>query len=163
MPLLPAAIGIVLNADQTQVLLIKRCDVPVWVLPGGGIEADEQPEKALIREIQEETGLLVQVMRKCAEYSPINRLAAFTTVFICHIQSGEMRLSNETADIAFFPIKKLPSSLFPPHAHWLQEALSHHTLIRRPLTEISYVKLCQYLMCHPWLMIRYAWTRLTKS
>lgn len=163
MPLLPAAIGIVLNADQTQVLLVKRRDVPVWVLPGGGIEANEEPEEALIREIQEETGLLIRVMRKCAEYSSINRLAAFTAVFICHIQSGEMLLSNETTDIAFFPITKLPSSIFPPHAHWLQEALSHHTLIQRPLTEISYIALCQYFIYHPWQVIRFAWTRLTKS
>jgi 8-oxo-dGTP pyrophosphatase MutT (NUDIX family) len=163
MPLLPAAIGIVLNADQTQVLLIKRRDAPIWVLPGGGIEAGEQPEEALIREIQEETGFFVQVVRKCAEYSPINRLGAFTSVFICHIQSGNMLLSNETADIAFYPIHTLPSTLFFAHAYWLQEALSQQTLIQRPLTEISYVALLKFFIRHPWQILRLAWTRLTKS
>lgn len=163
MPLLPAAIGIVLNADQTQVLLIKRRDIPIWVLPGGGIETGEHPEEALIREIQEETGFFVQVVRKCAEYSPVNRLAAFTSVFICHIQSGNMILSDETADIAFYPIQKLPSPFFFAHAYWMQEAFSHQTLIQRPLTEISYVALLQFFICHPWHFFRLGWTRLTKS
>jgi 8-oxo-dGTP diphosphatase len=162
MPLLPAAIGIVLNADQTQVLLVKRRDVPVWVLPGGGIEASEKPEDALIREIQEETGYQVKVMRKCAEYSPINRLAAFTWVFICQIQSGEMLLSEETAELAFYSIDKLPSSFFPPHVYWLREALSHSTLIQRPLTEVSYRAFCKYFICHPWQVLRFAWTRFVK-
>lgn len=161
MPLLPAAIGIILNGKQTQVLLVKRRDVPVWVLPGGGIEAHESPEETVKREVQEETGYQVYIVRKCAEYYPINRLAAFTSVFICQIQSGQMLLSEETAEIAFHSIEKLPSSFFPPHARWLQEALSQpHLMIQRPLTEVSYYALCKYFIYHPWQVLRFAWTRL---
>lgn len=163
MPLLPAAIGIVFNADKTQVLLIKRCDVPVWVLPGGGIEHHETTEECLIREIQEETGFHIRIIRKCAEYTPINHLAAFTTVFICEIESGGMRLSNETTAINFYPIHQFPTSIFPVHAIWLNEALSHTSIIRRPLTEISYFALCKYFIWHPWQVIRFAWTRFFKK
>lgn len=162
MPLLPAAIGIVLNVDKTQVLLIKRCDVPVWVLPGGGIEQHERAEECVAREILEETGFRVRIFRKSAEYTPINHLAAFTTVFICHIESGEKRLSDETAAIDFFPIHQLPSSIFPAHATWLNEALSHTSLIQRPLTEISYSALFKYFIFHPWQVLRFAWTRFFK-
>lgn len=159
MSLLPAAIGIILNDDRTQVLLIKRHDVPVWVLPGGGVECDETPEEALIREIQEETGYQVQIVRKCAEYYPINQLAAFTSLFICQIQSGENRLSSETAAIGFYPLSRLPSALFHVHAKWLKEALTSRSLIQRPLTEISYGALCKYFLRHPWQVLRFAWTR----
>lgn len=163
MPLLPAAIGIVFNTDRTEVLFIKRRDVPVWVLPGGGIEENESPQEALIREVQEETGYLVTIERKSAEYFPINRLSAFTTVFICQIAKGSMSLSAETAEIAFYPISQLPSSIFPPHARWLHEALSSSALIRRPLSEISYLSLSKYFIRHPYLVLRYAWTRFFKK
>lgn len=163
MPLLPAAIAIILNADKSQVLLVKRCDVPIWVLPGGGIEVGETPEEALIREIEEETGYIVQILRKGAEYHPINRLAAFTTVFICQIRSGHICLSSETNAIAFFPLHHLPSNFFPPHKHWLSEILTQSTLIQRPLTEISYFALCKYFLQHPGQVLRFAWTRFGKN
>ena len=160
MHLLPAAIAIILNADQSQVLLVKRKDTSVWVLPGGGVEPEETPEEALIREAKEETGFQVRIVRKCAEYEPINRLAAFTSVFLCQIYSGDPCLSQETTEIAFHPLSDLPSNFFPIHTLWLQEALSHPGLIQRPLTEVSYFALCKYFVLHPLHVLRYAWTRL---
>jgi 8-oxo-dGTP diphosphatase len=161
MPLMPAAIGIILNADSSQILLVKRSDVPVWVLPGGGIENCEMPEEALRREILEETGLCIRLIRKCAEYTPVNNLASFTHVFICKIESGEVRLSNETSDISFYPLQQLPLSIFPPHAQWISEALSHSEIIRRPLLEISHLAIFKYFLRHPWQVLRFAWTRIT--
>lgn len=162
MPLLPASIGIVLSDDQTQLLLVKREDVPVWTLPGGGIETDETPEQALIREIEEETGYRIEILRKCAEYSPINALAAQTHVFVCRIRSGETCLSSETAAVAFHPLARLPAAFFHPHAIWLQEALAHQEVIRRPLTEISYWAFAKYFLFHPWQVVKFAWTRFMK-
>lgn len=163
MPLLPAVIGIVFNADRTQVLLVKRRDVPVWVLPGGGIDTLESAEIALQREIEEETGYSINIVRQCAEYYPINRLSSLTSVFICHIQSGQMRLSEETAEVAFYGLDQLPSGFFPPHALWLKEALAHSFFVKRPLIEVNYVALCKYFICHPWQVLRFAWTRWIKS
>lgn len=159
----PAVIGIILNTDQTKVLLVKRRDIALWVLPGGGVDEGEGLEEALKREIQEETGFHIQIRRKCAEYTPINRLASLTNVFICQIESGQMALSDETAGIAFFSLKELPSTFFFPHAHWLQEGLSQRGFIQRSLTEISYSALCLYFIRHPWLVIRFAWTRFIKG
>ncbi len=33
-----AVYGIVFNQTRSEVLLIKRMDIPVWVLPGGGLD-----------------------------------------------------------------------------------------------------------------------------
>lgn len=163
MPLLPAAIAIVLNDDQSSVLLTQRRDVPVWVLPGGGVEDGESPEEALLREVQEETGLVVDIIRKSAEYTPVNRLAAPTTVYICKIKSGVMQLSNETAAAIFYPLDQLPSSFFSPHSRWLQEGLTSEDTIRRPLNEISYGALLRHLASHPLEVVRFAWTRFIKT
>jgi 8-oxo-dGTP diphosphatase len=155
----PAAIAIILNVEQRKVLLVKRRDVPVWVLPGGGVEPHETAEEAVIREVQEETGFLVAIVRPCAYYYPVNRLASVTSVFICQIQGGFADPSSEVGDMAFYSLDHLPSTLFYLHTNWLNEALTASQLISRPLTEISYWALSQYFLRHPWLVCRYAWTR----
>jgi 8-oxo-dGTP diphosphatase len=159
MPISPAAIGIVFNTDKTKVLLVKRKDISVWVLPGGGIESGETDEEAVVREIQEETGFLVQIERKCAEYIPVNRLATFTSVFVCFIQGGTPYLTSEVSDIHFYPLNQLPSSFFIIHRDWLTDALNSSELVKKPLNNVTYFRLFKYLIRHPFHVIRYALTR----
>ena len=90
-----AIYGIVLNEQGTEVLLVKRRDIPVWVLPGGGLESEETPEAGVIREVEEETGFQVAIVRKVAEYSPINRLSQLTHVFECRIAKGHALIGDE--------------------------------------------------------------------
>ncbi len=104
----PAAIGIIFSKDKKEVLLVKRCDVAVWVLPGGGIEEDESPESAVCREVWEETGLKVQVARKIAFYTPLNKLASPTHLFECTPVDGALQTGCETREIAYFSLDKLP-------------------------------------------------------
>lgn len=42
---------------KSKVLLVNHKELKLWLPPGGHIELDEDPEQALIREIEEETGL----------------------------------------------------------------------------------------------------------
>lgn len=159
---LPAAVAIVLDANH-RLLLVKRRDIPIWVLPGGGVEPDETAEEAVIREVREETGYEVRVVRQSAEYQPINRLATVTSVFICHVLSGFPTLSAETAAIEFYPLAELPVPFFYVHAGWLAEAVSQPTLIKRPLFEVSYRALVVYFWRHPWQTLRFFWTRWRKT
>lgn len=52
------ASAVILDRDSS-VLLIKRNDNNLWALPAGSTEINENPQTTAIREIQEETGLLV--------------------------------------------------------------------------------------------------------
>jgi 8-oxo-dGTP pyrophosphatase MutT (NUDIX family) len=40
-----------------------------WTLPGGGVEPGESPEEAAHRELEEETGLVGQPLRRVGDYS----------------------------------------------------------------------------------------------
>lgn len=43
-----------------------------WTLPGGGVEADETPHQAVVREVKEETGLEARVCRFLFEETYLN-------------------------------------------------------------------------------------------
>ena len=62
--------GILFNAARTEVLMVQRRDIPVWVLPGGGLDKGEAPEEGTLREVLEETGYKTAIVRKVAEYLP---------------------------------------------------------------------------------------------
>ena len=115
--------GILFNDQKTEVLLIKRRDIPVWVLPGGGIEPNESPEKALLREFLEETGYLVKIKRKVATYLPVNRMTQKTHFFECEVIEGSAITGNETKEIQCFSLKKLPKELAPPYKGWILDAM----------------------------------------
>jgi 8-oxo-dGTP diphosphatase len=155
-----AVVGVVLSDDRKQILVLKRRDVPMWVLPGGGIEEGESPEEAVKREILEETGLHVQIVRKVAEYSPLNKLARYTYLFECKPLSGELSTGDETLEIGFYPVNKIPKEFFIIHQDWLKDTLSNFLgVIRKPLSQITYFKLFKYFMRHPIQVIRLALSR----
>lgn len=152
--------GIVFSSDRTSVLLIQRRDVPVWVLPGGGIEPSEPPEEAVIREILEETGFTVKAMRLVGAYSPINRLAKHTHLYECAIIKGKPTPSSESKRVHFFPLSALPKLLPPPYPEWIQDAVLHAPPIKKSLTSVTYTVLFKNLLRHPILIIRFILARL---
>ena len=154
------SVACVLIVDD-RVLLIQRRDIPVWTLPGGGIDVGEMPEGAVVRETEEETGLRVGIVRKVAEYTPINRLARVTHLFEVCILSGELATSSETRAIQFFPLEALPYHLPPPYADWINDALSYTPgVIKKKLTTLTYKRLLLTLLKHPILVLRFLLTRL---
>jgi len=157
-----AAISIVKKNDH--ILLVKRLDVPVWVLPGGGVDSEESPENAAIRETFEETGLIIGIIRKTAEYTPINKLSELTHVFEARVVGGVLTSGSESREVQFFPISDLPKSLFFVHQLWLKD--SEHfpeTTVKRPLNEVTYLSVFTYFLRHPWQVLRFILTRIKTS
>lgn len=156
-----AAIGIIFSLDKSKVLLIKRRDVPVWVLPGGGIESCETPEEAVCREVWEETGLRVKVLRKVAYYTPLNRLSKPTHLFECEKIDGMIRTGCETKEIGYFDLDPLPDSFFIVHQDWLQDALRNESEpLNKEIWRVTYFELLKYFCKHPFQVLRFMLTKL---
>lgn len=58
--MLPSAAAFVFD-DAGRLLLASHGDVGLWAAPGGGIDPDERPEDAVVRELREELGLDIEV------------------------------------------------------------------------------------------------------
>ena len=154
-----AAVGIVLKNDS-QILVIKRRDIPMWVIPGGGVDADEDPAKAVVREVLEETGLEVKIQRKIAEYTPVNRLTRLVHLYECTPVKGELTTGSETIELNYFPIKSLPTPFFHIHEEWIEDMLKNEVgVIRRPLKSVTYSALFCYFIRHPWRVLRFVCSR----
>jgi 8-oxo-dGTP diphosphatase len=156
-----AAIGIVFDESLTSILLIKRRDIPVWVLPGGGIEENETPEQAVCREVFEESGYQVEVVRKVAEYLPVNRMTQVTHFFQCRVTSGSAQITSESQKVDFFPVKALPKLLPHFYRDWIQDALQFpQEPIRKKIRGVTYAMLVKLLIFHPVLVSRYLLTKI---
>lgn len=151
--------GILFSPDRSQVFLTKRRDVPVWVLPGGGIESNETPEEAVVREILEETGFHVKIRRLVGVYIPINRLTKVTHLYECEILKGEPKTSNETRACHFFPLNQLPKHIPPPYLEWIEDAKIEQEVIYKKLDGVTYTILLKNLLLHPVLVLRFLLAR----
>lgn len=153
--------AVIFSKDKQQVLIIKRRDVPIWVIPGGAIDQGESPEEAVIREVLEETGCQVKIVRKVAVYLPVNRLTKITHLFECEIYDGDLKTGDETREIGFFQIETIPSNFFHLHREMVKDALLGQTeVFEKPLSQITYSALVKYFLKHPIRIIRFALSKL---
>lgn len=156
-----AVIGITFNEDRSKVLIVHRRDVDFWVLPGGGVDKNEEPEAAVIREVLEETGLHVKIRRKVAQYTPINRLSCLTIVYECEFISGIPTTTEESRAVEFCSIDRLPPNFFFISKEWLEDALKDEPkVINRPLLSASYANVIKYFLRSPIQVTRFFLSRL---
>lgn len=118
-----------------RVLLVRRSDNGLWGLPSGHVEAGETVAAAVVREMREEAGLDVEVLRLIGVYSdPVSQVFAYpsgrvshfvTTCFACRVVGGDLRSDGvEALEAAFFEPDRLPAALLPMHPRWLTDALA---------------------------------------
>jgi ADP-ribose pyrophosphatase YjhB (NUDIX family) len=130
-----AGVAAVVFDGAGRVLLGRRADNGLWGLPSGRVEAGETVEEAARREVREETGLRVEVMRLIGIYSepesqvfsyPTGEVVQFVTAcFLCRAIGGLVRADGvEALEAAFFDPERPPADLLPMHPRWLSDALS---------------------------------------
>ncbi|MBS0276519.1 MAG: NUDIX domain-containing protein [Proteobacteria bacterium] len=108
----PAVFGVrgVVEDGQGRILLVRHSYIAGWHLPGGGVDRGEPPENAVVREVEEEVGLM--------ESTPPEFIALYSQkVFWVTNVVGLYRLRNaridfkpnlEIREAQFFDLATLP-------------------------------------------------------
>ena len=96
-----------------RILWIRRGIAPAagkWAMPGGFMENDETPETAAARELQEETGIVVDAeAMTLVSVSSILHMAQTHLVFRCHVEEMPVTTATEEArEFGWFTEDELP-------------------------------------------------------
>ncbi len=113
-----------------KVLLIQRGSEPfkgAWAFPGGFMEIDETTEQCAIRELEEETGLVVTDIHQIGAYSKVDRDPRGRTITVAYLSiidaPAEVRGQDDAAKAQWFPLSELPSLAFD-HADIMEDAIA---------------------------------------
>lgn len=110
--------------SEAGVLLTVRSDLRGWELPGGNLHPGEAELEALAREVEEETGVRIEVERRVGDYVRSGFLPHRARVFAARPVGGAPRPSSETPRVRWFPPDRIPSTLFPWYRQPLADALA---------------------------------------
>ena len=104
-----SAAGVITN-ENGEVLLLNHVLRPDsgWGLPGGFLNENEDPARAVEREVLEETGLRVRALRPLT-VTPGELRPHLTVVYLCAYEGGTFRPSAEISEAKFFAVDQLPS------------------------------------------------------
>lgn len=71
------SVTVAITNDAGHLLLIHKVDNDLWALPGGGHDAGESITDTAVREVKEETGLDVEIVRLVGTYTNPNHVMAY--------------------------------------------------------------------------------------
>lgn len=99
------------------------------------MDPGESIEETCVREVWEETGLKVKVVRLLGLYSSPhfiikyadgNRWQIFSVSFLAEITGGELGLSDETTEVGYFTIEEIEKmDVMDSHLTRIRDALAH--------------------------------------
>jgi 8-oxo-dGTP diphosphatase len=108
-----------------RVVLIRRGKEPLrgrWVIPGGTVELGETLQEALVREMREETGLVVRprdvvlVFDRIQRDGPTVEYHYVIVDYACDYVSGELRAGSDADEVALVAPEELGAYDLPPQA-----------------------------------------------
>lgn len=153
--------GIVLSSNSAHFVMVKRRDNHIWVLPGGGIDPGETPEAACLREVKEETGLTCEIVRKIGTYDHKYAFPVRAIVFECRPLSGNLQVTDETSDIAYFSLTAPPHPFLPVFNEFLSDALQNQPpLYKKRLHSVTYRSVAKFFLGHPLIALRYLLSKI---
>jgi ADP-ribose pyrophosphatase YjhB (NUDIX family) len=110
------AVGAVVGNDEGELLLVQRADSGVWLYPTGWADVGYSAAEVVVKEVSEETGIDVEVIRLIAVLDGLrigmSRIPLYSLVFQCRPIGGELRAHPlECSDVGWFPLDALPFPL----------------------------------------------------
>jgi ADP-ribose pyrophosphatase YjhB (NUDIX family) len=102
--------------SEGKVLLTREdADHGRWTLPGGWADVNESPSAAVVREVEEESGYIVEptwllavLDRSKQGHAPAFPYHVYKMFFQCEIVGGAPRPTRESSESGFFAIDALP-------------------------------------------------------
>lgn len=116
--------GAVILDEAGRVLLLQHHFRPGsgWGIPGGFMQAGEQPEAALRRELREELGVEVEHI-ELAFARALERYQQIEIIFRCQVRGALQLRAVEVARATWFTLDALPETLSQDQRQLLKRAL----------------------------------------
>ncbi|MEZ4860590.1 MAG: NUDIX domain-containing protein [Caldilineaceae bacterium] len=121
--LLMPAVTVVCRDEAGRILLARHRDDGRWGIPGGTMDPDETPANTAVRELWEETGLLVEPVHILGVYGGPNfrvtypngdQIASVDTVFEGRILGGALAADqDEISELRYFTQSEIPQLDLP--------------------------------------------------
>lgn len=129
-PAVTADCVVITKETQPKVLLIERGAEPFkgcWAFPGGFMNMDETTEQCAVRELEEETGLVVFDLQQIGAYSKVNRDPRGRTITVAYLVFVDSPVAvtgqDDAAKAQWFPIDALPPLAFD-HDDIMRDAMA---------------------------------------
>lgn len=110
----PAAGAIVVEGGK--ILLVKRAHPPQvgdWCFPAGFMEWQEHPAQTAVREVEEETGLKIELTRFFEVYSGSDdpRANAVLILYLATAVGGTLEAADDALEVGYFDLDEVPSNI----------------------------------------------------
>jgi 8-oxo-dGTP pyrophosphatase MutT (NUDIX family) len=129
--LLLPSVAVMARDGQGRLLLVRDRDTGRWQTVGGGMDPEEQPADAAVREAFEETGLLVELTRVIGVYAgplfrltyPNGDLVSYVGIsFAARVVGGAERPCEDEVDrLGWFARAEALALTMAPHTRLLVE------------------------------------------
>lgn len=111
--------SVVVKASTNELLLIRRKNEPFkghWALPGGFLDFNEDLEAGAIRELEEETKIVLTSMKQIGAFGKPGRDPRGHMVAVAYYaevdDSVQAEAADDAAEIGWFPLNNLPELAF---------------------------------------------------
>jgi ADP-ribose pyrophosphatase YjhB (NUDIX family) len=127
--------AVIFAPDRAKILLTRRTDNHLWSLPGGAMDPGESAAETCVREVLEETGLQVTIVRLVGvysspdwlvEYQDGNRVQIVAMSFEAQPVEGQLTTNREVSEFGYFSKQEIEGlELMQNHHQRIEDAFAN--------------------------------------